>query len=116
MDLKMTNITLESTEKCQILILNGQFTGGPETDELNDKFEFITQTQRPSLIMDFSNTTYLSSIVIGLLVKMHARFAEKDGKLIISGLNSTLRSVLKMTKVDTVLHIVETLEEAKSKF
>ncbi|MDT3739059.1 MAG: STAS domain-containing protein [Candidatus Kapabacteria bacterium] len=112
----MKNIETEVLDTYVILRLSGQFTGGEETDKLVEEFEKTVLIPNPGLIVDFANTTYLSSIVIGLLVKMHAKFSETDGKLIFCSLNQTLRNVLKMTKVDTVLNIVDTLDEAKARF
>jgi anti-anti-sigma factor len=112
----MKNIDVEVLDKYVIIHLSGQFTGGMETDELVTQFEKAASVLNPGLIVDFGNTTYLSSIVIGLLVKMHAKFSETDGKLIFCSLNPTLRNVLKMTKVDTILNITQTLEEAQDKF
>jgi anti-anti-sigma factor len=112
----MKHIETEVLNTYVILHLNGQFVGGVETDDLITEFEKVVTVKNPQLIVDFTNTTFLSSIVIGLLVKMHAKFSETDGKLFFCGLNPTLRSVLKMTKVDTILNIVDTLEQAKQKF
>jgi len=112
----MENIRTEVVDNCTIMRLSGQFTGGEETDDLVTAFEQAAlTTANPKLIVDFENTTYLSSIVIGLLVRTHAKFSEKDGTLLFCSLNTTLRSVLKMTKVDTVLNITNTLDEAVTK-
>ncbi len=111
----MKNIDVETMDNYSIIHLSGQFTGGAETDELVNEFDKVTNLKNPRLIVDFSNTSYMSSIVIGLLVKTHAKFNEADGTLILCSLNTTLRNVLKMTKVDTVLYIVDSLEQAKEK-
>lgn len=111
----MENIITEVVDNYTIMRLSGQFTGGEETDDLVTAFEKTTEIANPKLIVDFENTTYLSSIVIGLLVRTHAKFSEKDGTLLFCSLNTTLRSVLKMTKVDTVLNITNTLDEAVTK-
>ncbi|MDX9789953.1 MAG: STAS domain-containing protein [Candidatus Kapaibacterium sp.] len=112
----MKNIEVEVLDTYVIMYLSGQFTGGLETDKLVEEFDKVINVHKPGLIVDFENTSYLSSILIGILVRMHAKFSERDGKIIFCRLNQTLRNVLKMTKVDTILNITDTLEEAKAKF
>lgn len=108
----MKNIIVDVLDKYVVIKLSGQFTGDSETDLLVEEFDKIAAFPNPVLIVDFSETTFISSIVIGLLVKMHAKFSELDAKLVFCGLNPTLRNVLKMTKVDSVLNISENIEEA----
>ncbi|MBX3043018.1 MAG: STAS domain-containing protein [Candidatus Kapabacteria bacterium] len=108
----MKNIQVEVLDTYTIMRLSGQYTGGTETDDLVVQFEKVLAQNQPRLVVDFENTSYLSSILIGILVRMHAKFSEKDGLLIFCSLNTTLRNVLKMTKVDTVLYITNTFDEA----
>jgi anti-anti-sigma factor len=108
----MKNINVEVLDKYVIIHLSGQFTGGTETDDLVTEFDKIAAFPNPVLIVDFENTNFISSIVIGLLVKMHAKFSELDAKLVFCGLNQTLRNVLKMTKVDSIINISDNIEDA----
>lgn len=109
------NIEIEVMDKYAVVKLIGQFTGGSETEQLENEISKITSFPHPALIIDLHDTTFISSIVIGLLVKMHAKFSELDGKLVFCNLNSTLRSVLKMTKVDSIINITDSFESAVEK-
>lgn len=110
----MENIVLEKLNNCYILNVNAQLTGGLETDEFVNSIE-IAENDKVNLIVDFSNCNYISSIVIGLLLKKHAKFSELDLKLMVCGLNPTLENVLKMTKLYSILYVEKNRETALAK-
>ncbi|HRP02551.1 MAG TPA: STAS domain-containing protein [Candidatus Kapabacteria bacterium] len=97
------------------LLVSGQLTGGFETDDFIDTIENAEKASK-NLIIDFANCNFISSIVIGLLLKKHISFGESNLKLVIIGLNSILESVFKMTKMNTILYIEPNLESAEKKF
>ncbi len=110
----MGKIEIENFDNYKVFNLSGQFTGGPETDEFYDEMVKV-DSEKLNLIVNFDGCNYLSSIAIGILVKMHAKFSESNLKLIFCGFNQTLENVLKMTKVLTILNVEADLEAAKKK-
>lgn len=111
----MANFNLEIRENYDHLLIDGQLTGGVETDEFISSIE-KTESSNKSIVIDFSNCNFLSSIVIGLLLKKHVKFGEMNKKFIVVGLNSTLESVFKMTKMNTILYIEPNLDTAVKKY
>lgn len=109
-------IEQEAFDKGTILKLYGQFTGGLETDELEKLIKDVYNLKKQNLIIDFQETTYLSSIVIGIIVRTQAEFQKVGLSVVYCNFNKTLTDVLKMTKVYPVLYISEDLESAKLKF
>lgn len=97
-----------------LITATGQFTGGDETDELTDIVRKFRAHPTNKVIIDFSGTKYLSSIVIGLLFRFHEDFVETGGKIVYVGFNGVLESVLKMTKVWSRLSVAESMQEALS--
>ncbi len=110
----MENIFLEKLSNCYILNVNIQLTGGTETDDFVSAIE-TAENDKTNLIIDFTNCNYISSIVIGLLLKKHARFSELDLKLMVCGLNPTLENVLKMTKLYSILYVEKNRDTALAK-
>jgi len=108
----MANFNLEIGEKYDHLFVDGQLTGGVETDEFINNIE-KTENSNKSIVVDFSGCNFISSIVIGLLLKKHVKFNEMNIKFVVAGLNSTLESVFKMTKMNTILYIEPDFEAAK---
>jgi anti-anti-sigma factor len=111
----MGKVEVENFDNGTILNLSGQFTGGSETDVFIEKIEEIEKLHNNYLIVNFSQVSYLSSIVIGLIVKMHAKYDQINSKIIFTGFNQTLESVLKMTKVYSMINVAENIEDAKLK-
>jgi anti-anti-sigma factor len=111
----MGKVEIENFENGTILNLSGQFTGGNETDVFVEKVDEIEKLHNNYLIINFSGVSYLSSIVIGQIVKMHAKYDQINSKIIFTGFNHTLESVLKMTKVFTLINVAENIEAAKLK-
>lgn len=110
----MKKTEIENFEKGKIIHLHGQFTGGEETDELEQLLAEIKDEGKDSVIVDFEDVSYLSSIVIGLIVRTKADFQKKSKSVIYCNLNKTLEDVLKMTKVWSVLDIAPNIETAKT--
>jgi anti-anti-sigma factor len=111
----MGKFEVENFDNGTILHLSGQFTGGSETDEFVAKTEEIEKLHNNYLIVNFNKVNFLSSIVIGQIVKMHAKYDQINSKIIFTGFNQTLESVLKMTKVYYLINVAEDVEAAKLK-
>jgi anti-sigma B factor antagonist len=52
------------------------------------------------MIVDFDGVKFFSSMVLGLLVDIWKKLKEKNGTLIISGINPQLSRVFKITNLD----------------
>lgn len=105
--------SMDSFDKGKILNLKGSFTGGPETDKFVKILEESTIGENNNVIINFEEVTYASSIVIGILVKMHKEFNDNNGYLVFANLNETLKNVFKITNVTSFLNITESLDDAK---
>jgi len=106
----MSKVTTED------LHLEGQFVGGTETDELANTLDTLKKANKTNVIINFTEVKYLSSIVIGILVKNNSDFISHRGKIVYCGINQTLEKVFKMLKLWQTLIIADTLDEAKAKF
>lgn len=63
-------------------------------------------------ILDLSNCPFVDSSGLGMIVAHHVRCQRKGIRLIAVGLSPKVREVFKITKVDGVIHIAATVEEA----
>ena len=64
-----------------------------------------------SLILDLSHVTYLDSTGLGALTNFHQTIQDKQSLAIVN-CNDQLGTTLKVTKIDQVIPIFETLEKA----
>lgn len=67
-----------------------------------------------NMVIDFSNVSFFSSQMLGLLVDIWRRTKDKGGKLLISGINPQLTRVFRITHLDKLFDFYENPEVAVS--
>ena len=74
--------------------------------ELQESFEpIIEKNQDKELILNFINVKFMTSALLGLLVRIHKNVCELDGHLRLSNLDSNLRKVFEITQLTKVFEI-----------
>jgi anti-sigma B factor antagonist len=76
--------------------------------------EMRNDEPRRLTILDLTGVPYMDSAGMGLVVNYHVHCQNKGGQLITAGVSPRILELFKMTKVDAVLRIVPTLEEAEA--
>lgn len=77
--------------------------------------ELYAVVDRPDcrkLVLNFSDVDFLSSSMIGKLVTMQRKIAEKNGILRLCGMCPNIRLIFKLTCLDRILDIRETEADA----
>jgi len=64
-------------------------------------------------ILDLTACPYMDSSGLGVIVTHHVRCQKRGVRLIAAGMSPRVREIFKMTKVDTIIPIVETVEQAE---
>jgi anti-sigma B factor antagonist len=65
-----------------------------------------------NLIVDLAGVRYFGSAFITLLLRLHLIAKQQGSELILSGVNSRIRELLKTTALDTIWALYETRQEA----
>jgi len=74
--------------------------------ELREALEaVIEKNEDKKLILNFVNVKFMTSAVLGLLVRVHKKVVELGGKLQLSNLDSNLRRVFEITQLTKVFDI-----------
>ena len=74
--------------------------------ELRESFEpIIEKNQDKELILNFINVKFMTSALLGLLVRIHKNVCELGGHLRLSNLDSNLRKVFEITQLTKVFEI-----------
>ncbi len=63
-------------------------------------------------LIDFTQTGYIDSSGLGVLVSLSKKIREAGGELRLAGLNEDLRTLFELTKLDTLFNIVASREDA----
>ncbi len=58
-----------------------------------------------NLVLDFSNVKFLSSAVLGLLIRISRKIYESQGQLKLCGIDPKIQEIFKITRLDRVFEI-----------
>ncbi len=72
----------------------------------------IEQAQRINLILDFSNVKFLSSAVLGLLIRVSKKIYERDSQLKLCNINPKIYEIFKITRLTKIFDIYPDIESA----
>jgi anti-sigma B factor antagonist len=74
--------------------------------ELQKSFgPIVENNQDKELILNFVNVKFMTSALLGLLVRIHKKVCELGGRLRLSNLDASLRKVFEITQLTKVFEI-----------
>lgn len=98
-----------------ILGVDGQLIVGNRHD-LKQKILDAMEAGERKFVIDFTQTGYIDSSGLGVLVSLAKKVREAGGDLRLAGLNDDLRTLFELTKLDTLFTLVGSVEEAVAAF
>jgi anti-sigma B factor antagonist len=98
-----------------LIEVEGQLIVG-NRQELKQKVLEELEGGARKFLIDFSNTGYIDSSGLGVLVSLSKKIREQGGELRLASLNEDLRTLFELTKLDTLFHIADDRAEALSSF
>jgi len=91
-------------------------TGNLHSQEYHSAIEAITsehiENHEGNLILDFKSLEHINSSGLNLLLKLLNEYKLKNRSVIISGANTSVSGVLKITKLDTIFGLTSDVEAA----
>ena len=72
----------------------------------------IEQAERINLILDFGNVRFLSSAVLGLLIRISKRIYEHDGQLRLCNIDPKIFEIFKITRLTKTFDIYKDVKGA----
>ena len=72
----------------------------------------IEEGGRINLVLDFCNVRFLSSAVLGLLMRISKKVYEQDGRLRLCNISSRLYEIFKITRLNKIFDIYDDVESA----
>lgn len=79
---------------------------GERLTELADEYD------KPKLLLDFKKVEHLSSAALGMLITLNKQLKDRQGQLVLAGINQQILEVFKITKLNKLFVITETTEQA----
>lgn len=99
-----------SRDGIEILSLSGPFT-------LGNMFQLqrvLQQTKPPYLIFDITQVPYMDSAGLGLLVNFYVAAQKGGRRMAVVGATQRIMALFEMTKVDSLLKLYSTVEDAEN--
>ena len=76
----------------------------------------VEESHRTRLLINFEKVEYLSSAVLGKLIKLQKLVNERKGRLVLCGIRPSIYEVFKITNLDRVFIICEDEADGLAKF
>lgn len=114
MDPLSPKIAVQYIEKAIVVTLNEEkILEEMEIQALEDIIMPLISADKPTkLVIDFSNVKFLSSAVLGLLIRISKKIYESDGQLRLCCIERNISKIFKITRLDKVFDIFEDQPEA----
>jgi len=104
---KLTATVRQASPSAKVIDIQGEITSFSE-ETLAGAYAQALEGNPHTIILNFSNMTYLNSLGIGMLVTLLIR-ARREGKRIVGyGLNQHYQDIFELTRVNQVIPIYST--------
>jgi anti-anti-sigma factor len=99
-----------------ILEMKGSIHAGPESARLEREVDGLIADGSRLIIFEMAGVTHADSAAIGAIVRCLAKLKKSGGGLRIAAAQSMIHHSLKLTKVDQLIHMFSTVDEAADGF
>ena len=101
---------------CNEIIIHGQGLSENDFQPLEEEVERLLTNGEHNLIINLKNVKVLNSLGIKSLIKTFTKCRNKGGDLYIVNISDKISQVLLLTKLNTVLNIASSLNDAINQF
>ena len=98
-----------------VIDVDGQLIVG-NRQELKQKVLDELEKGGRKFLVDFTETGYIDSSGLGVLVSLSKKIREVGGELRLSTLNEDLRTLFELTKLDTLFRIADSRQDGLTAF
>jgi anti-sigma B factor antagonist len=111
-------VTVEYGEKATIITFaDEKILEERDITELQESLMgVIEQSEKINLILDFANVKFLSSAVLGLLIRVSKKIYEQDGRLRLCNISPRIYEIFKITRLTKIFDILPDRASAAASF
>ena len=106
----------KNIEGLPVFELEGKIMGGAECDNLCQRMMDVIATGQSNLVVDFEKVKWMNSAGIGMMIQCVTRLRRNGGDLYFLGVHDKVGYYFRITKLDTVLKIYNSIDEVLSQF
>lgn len=111
----MAEIQKENKESVHLISVNGEIDAGSSI-YLDNALKEALENEEKKIVVDLSGLSYISSAGLGVFISHLDEFEHQGVKLVLFGINETVKQVFDILGLEKLLTIVETEEEAINSF
>jgi len=90
---------------------------GSTVDALGEElFKLVDEQARRKILLDFTRVKFLSSAILGVLIRLQKRVASIKGRMALLGLRPDLHKVFKISKLDRLFEFFDNEQDALNSF
>ncbi len=109
------SFNISEAKNVVVVQVTGQLIVG-NRQELKDAVLKQLEGGGRKFLVDFTDTAYIDSSGLGVLVSLSKKIREKGGELRLSNLNEDVRTLFELTKLDTLFRIADSRDQALADF
>ena len=111
-------ISVEYSEKATIVTFTEEkILEERDISELQSSLNgVIEQAEKINLVLDFTTVKFLSSVVLGLLIRVSKKVYERDGQLRLCNINPRVYEIFKITRLTKIFDIYPDRDAAIASF
>lgn len=104
--------TLKTGGEVGVIEVVGNLLGGEETMALRQSVAELLEENYKRVVVDFTNVPFINSAGLGVLIAAHTSSVRRGCHLILCNINKSVNSLLVITRLNLVLDVKDTREEA----
>lgn len=113
MSLKIKSKTFDNYS---IITLSGKGLSEEDFSPLFQMANNLIESNSPNLILDLQALTLINSLGLNTLIKLFTKSRNAGGEMYIVNISGKINQVLLLTKLNTVLNIATSIDDAKQNF
>ncbi len=99
-----------------VIKMEGSMLGGPEASELNSALHKLIDAKKKDIVVDLGDVSVMNSSGLGMLIGAVTTMRNAGGNLKIATATEKIAQVFKMTKVNNVIELHDTVKSAVESF
>jgi anti-sigma B factor antagonist len=85
-------------------------------EQIHQELLAIVAVGVPKIILSFENVQHISSAMLGVLMSLHKQIKAAGGEMRLAAISKNIAEVFKLTKLDKMLKIYRSTDQAMVKF
>ncbi len=110
------SFSITKNDNYAVILFEGDIMGGNITSRLNESIHELISSDKKNIILNLANVNFMNSLGLGMLIGAFTTVRKVNGNLCIANTTAKIEELLTITKLNTVLQLYPSLDEAINSF